>query len=77
MDCRSSIREVDREIIRLLEARCRLVRDLPDEPAPNPVGYPAAFAVDQVVCDYSGHLGGPGELLARAVLNVCRSALLR
>lgn len=74
MDSTRSIAEVDREIIQLMETRCVLTRGLPTEPSSAIASFPASFTVEQVLSQYSGQLGGPGELLARAVLNVCRAA---
>jgi hypothetical protein len=72
------IRDVDRQILALLETRCTLARGRGEAvsgttaPVPAPF-YPAAFDVDEVLDTYRVRLGGPGELVARAVLNLCRA----
>jgi hypothetical protein len=69
------IRDLDQQILHLLEARCSLTRtsltQRPSAPAPF---YPACLDSEQVLDTYRLRLGGPGELLARAVLNYCRAA---
>lgn len=68
------IQEVDRQILALLETRRTLTSGLHDQAgAPTPF-YPESFDVDVVLNTYRGRLGGPGELVARAVLNLCRAA---
>lgn len=72
------IRELDQQILHLLETRCSLTRarlaQHPSVPAPF---YPACLDTEQVLDTYRLRLGGPGELLARAILNYCRAASAR
>lgn len=69
------IRDLDQQILHLLEARCSLTRSSlrQRESSPAPF-YPACLDSEQVLDTYRLRLGGPGELLARAVLNYCRAA---
>lgn len=72
-DVLGEIEQVDREIVDLLKRRRALASGLPADRAPHST-YPAAFQVEDVVRVYSEGLGGPGELVARAVLNSSRAA---
>jgi hypothetical protein len=67
------IEDLDRAIVDLLERRRALARMLPADRAVGST-FPSAFHVERVVRLYRAHLGGPGELVARAVLNSSRTA---
>jgi hypothetical protein len=71
----AEIEQLDLEIIALLRRRCELAGDLPTERG-QPSMFPISFRVDDTVGLYEDALGPPGELVARAVLNVSRAAQL-
>lgn len=65
------IKDIDVAIVALLERRRALTADLPHEGLGHSL-FPPSFEVAAVVELYCRGLGAPGELVARAILNVSR-----
>jgi hypothetical protein len=63
--------EVDEQIIELVRRRCavtaRMRAELDGEVAPRPQGP----VVEALVARWTEAFGGPGELVARSVVNLC------
>lgn len=72
-DVLDEIEKVDLAIVELVARRCGLASGLPVDRWSRST-FPASFRVDDVVRLYCEGLGAPGELVARAVLNVSRAA---
>ncbi|MGW1028955.1 hypothetical protein ACWD4J_35625 [Streptomyces sp. NPDC002577] len=67
----SRIEQLDDEIIALLLRRREVARELPAPSGPRATDPGFAEAVRAITGRYREHLGGGGELVARAVLVLC------
>jgi phosphate uptake regulator len=65
------LRQLDEEIMELLQRRRELVRSLPAPTGPRGVDPRFAEAVRETVARYRERLGDGSELVARAVLVLC------
>ncbi|MEU9272601.1 hypothetical protein AB0E04_45495 [Streptomyces sp. NPDC048251] len=64
------LEQLDCEVIELLRRRAEMTRALLDQDA-MPLAPPTAEYRSNTIELYRAEFGGPGELLARAVLNLC------